>query len=426
MSTASTGAHTLRRYSKKHHIIALVGTIGIGVAGCVVTSPIATAENMCRPYAPDSSEQLSAAVTGSSSNDLLGSSDLGSSFPRKTPSRLPSSTKSTKALYQFTGPDSPDQTEQAGLSTTDLGIMWDSGDGRTLIAFGDSFRCVPGQGEGWHSNALFYSHSGNPARGFRIDGVASGDSSSEFLPQALHRDGVEMTKIPTAGIHIDGVQYVDFMSIKKWGKPGQWTTNYAQTVQSRDGGKTWKPSAGSTRTNTNPSNDPRVAQGLPNHVPGVVNFQLTAFVQDKNDSKFVYVFGTPNGRHGAARLARIPTADFPSWDTAEFWTGSSWSTKATDASPVIDGRVSEMHVHFNKHLGRWVAMYENASGIVLRQADSLEDPWEPAKTVISRLQSPDIYGAFPFPQQSGKDLYFVATQWSGYNPTVFRTDLDQL
>lgn len=85
-----------------------------------------------------------------------------------------------------------------------------------------------------------------------------------------------------------------------------------------------------------------------------------------------------------------------------------------------------MHVHFNEHLGRWVAMYENASGIVLRQADSLEGPWEPAKTVISRLQSPDIYGAFPFPQQSGKDLYFVATQWSGYNPTVFRTDLDQL
>ena len=33
------------------------------------------------------------------------------------------------------------------------------------------------------------------------------------------------------------VQYVSFMSVKQWGSPGQWTTNYAAIAYSTDNGE---------------------------------------------------------------------------------------------------------------------------------------------------------------------------------------------
>src|SRR5699024_5688276 len=107
----------------------------------------------------------------------------------------------------------------------------------------------------------------DPSNGIHLTRPVNGDRSDEFLPHSLKIDGVEMTIIPTSGIAIDGVQYVDFMSVKKWGTPGNWTTNYAATAKSTDGGKTWTVMEGSKRTNTNPSTSDKLPT-LPAHVRG--------------------------------------------------------------------------------------------------------------------------------------------------------------
>jgi hypothetical protein len=110
----------------------------------------------------------------------------------------------------------------------------DAGDGRTLIAFGDSFTCS-GAGNGWYSYALFESRDTDPTDGLYVDGTVDGSRSGEFLPTSLKVRGVEYTKIPTSGIEVGGEQYVDFIPVKSWGQAGMWTTNYAQTVVSRAG-----------------------------------------------------------------------------------------------------------------------------------------------------------------------------------------------
>lgn len=389
----------------------------------------------CDSYTPGQIDRA-AALLSSGTGSLPGSSTSGSSqalgsvgpsWSNATPFDLPSLSGPTESMYMVTGPNSPDNTAALGLASTDLGFMWDAGNGTTLIAFGDSFTCKTSS-NGWHSNALFSSRDTDPTDGLLIDGTANGQTSGEFLPRSLKVPGVEHTKIPTSGIEVGGHQYVDFMSVRSWGQAGQWTTNYAQTVVSEDGGRTFTPVDESTRTNSSPSTDPRLPQ-LPAHRSGDQNFQMTAMAKNpaSQADDHVYVYGTPNGRDGSARLARFTPENFPDWSKAGYWDGSSWTDAPSQAAIVIDGRVSELSVQYNEHRGSWLAMYESTEGIVLRESAYPTGPWGPKRTVISKLQVPDAYGAFMLPHQAPEDdgkLYFVATTWSGYNTAMLRTDLD--
>ena len=92
---------------------------------------------------------------------------------------MPSLTGNTTAMHILTGPNGPDQLSNFGLASTDLGFMWDAGDGRTLAVFGDSFSCGPG-GDGWHSNAIFESDDRDPSNGIHLTRPVNGDRSDEI------------------------------------------------------------------------------------------------------------------------------------------------------------------------------------------------------------------------------------------------------
>lgn len=418
-------------------LISATCTVALSVAGLsVATFSVATdsaSANPCSTYKPTLGDVLEAngsSVPGSSATgsipgaDVLGSS---SAWGDGKPVGLPSVTGNTEAIHMLTGPDGPDRLNDMGLASTDLGIMWDAQDGRVLAAFGDSFSCS-GPGNGWHSNALFQTDDRDPSNGIYITGSANGDRSAEFLRSSLKVPGVEHTIIPTAGIAVDGVQYVDYMSVKQWGSPGQWTTNYAETAQSTDGGQSWTPVPGTMRTNSKASTDPRLP-AMPSFARGNENFQMTAFAsapEGVSGSGYVYVYGTPNGRSGQGRVARIAHKDFPRFDRAEYWDGHGWGREIASAAPVLDGRVSELSVQYNQHLGAWLAVYEDPSGIVIRKSDAPEGPWSSPVTLISRVQAPDIYGGYMYPFQVDDNLYWVATTWQSYNAAVYRTDLDKV
>ncbi|AHW64315.1 hypothetical protein CGLY_09350 [Corynebacterium glyciniphilum AJ 3170] len=401
---------------------ATVTVLGTGSAGAAP----------CDTYSPNLIDRASALLSsGSGSSGSSGSSSASgslTSWAGDTPWDLPNVSGPTEAMYMVTGPNSPDETQRLGLASTDLGFMWDAGEGRTLLAFGDSFGCDSGL-SGWHSNALFSSHDTDPSDGLYLDGTVNGERSGEFLPVSLKEPGVEHTKIPTSGIEVNGDQYVDFMSVKSWGNAGQWTTNYAQTVKSTDGGKEFRPVDVSTRASSRASGDDRIA-GVTGDSAVVDNFQMTALTKHTEDgTEYIYAYGTPSGRDGSARLARIAENDFPDWSAADYWDGEGWSDRFSDAAIVLDGRVSELSVQFNEDRGRWLAMYESTEGIVLREATSPTGPWSSRKTVVSRLQVPDAYGSFMLPTQDPADpstLYFVMTTWSGYNTAMMRTDLDRV
>ncbi|HIW95547.1 MAG TPA: DUF4185 domain-containing protein [Candidatus Corynebacterium gallistercoris] len=383
-----------------------------------------------RPTLPEilaangSSESSSPSALGSLGDILPNASGSTASFIEGRPVGLPNVTGTTEAIHMVTGPDSPDQLNENGLASTDLGIMWDAGDGRTLAAFGDSFSCT-GQGDGWHSNALFYTDDVNPSNGIHINGTVNGERSGEFLPTSLKIPGVEHTIIPTAGVEVGGVQYMDFMSVKEWGRPGQWTTNYAQTARSTDGGATWEVMDSTIRTNRHASRDSRLPT-IPTYQAGNENFQMLAFAKPPAgaENSYVYIFGTPNGRSGSAHLARVPVTDFPNFDAAEYWTGSSWASGIANARPVFGPHVSELSVQYNDHLGAWLALYETPGGIVVRKADTPQGPWTDATTLVSKTKVPDLYGGYMYPHQVDNNLYWVATTWQSYNAALYRTDLD--
>ena len=95
----------------------------------------------------------------------------------------------------------------------------------------------------------------------------------------------------TPGTQYGATQYLSFMSVKQWGAPGQWTTNYSAMAYSTDNGENWTIAPQSVRQNWG----------------GNANFQQAALVRPGDG--YVYSYGTPNGRGGAAYVSRVAEAD---------------------------------------------------------------------------------------------------------------------
>ncbi|AWK71891.1 carbohydrate-binding domain protein [Rhodococcus oxybenzonivorans] len=353
----------------------------------------------------------------------LGSGSLGSSsnndinpipWLNGSDGRLPELRGHTQAVAHITGPRSTNDTIfRFSVLGTDLGIMWDNGAGQVLTAFGDtvglSDNPLCGLVGDWRSNILLRSSDRDLTNGMSIENspVDRPNHSKEII-QSKKIPGVEQTVIPTTGISVGPVQYINYMSVRSWGAPGEWETNASGIAYSVDNGENWVTDPLTLRPN----------------VPGTgaENFQMGSYV--KHDG-FVYAFGTPSGRSGDARLSRVPEAEIRNLTAYEYWDGKAWvKANAALAAPVIPGPVSELSVQFNEYLGQFVAMYTDAgNSVVMRRSDRLESGWSAPEVLVSSRDVPELYGAYMHPWSKGSDLYFLATTWSDYNVMLLRTNL---
>ncbi|MEV0046190.1 DUF4185 domain-containing protein [Nocardia rhamnosiphila] len=320
------------------------------------------------------------------------------------PRGLPALPGDTQAVFQVTGPDSPNRTQQVNVLGTDLGVMWDDGAGTMLTAFGDSAglgvpNLLAGSVWAWTSNALFFSHTKDPAHGIVFDGAVPNPLPSPKIP------GIEISFIPTAGISVGGVQYLSMMSVKEWGDHGLWTTNFATLAASGDGGRTWAQLPTTRRAN----------------VDGHERFQQNAFVKDDG---FVYRYGTPAGRNHPGYVSRVREADIANIDAYEYWDGQGWKPNdARAAAPVVDG-VAELSVQWNDHLRKFVMLTTDPyNSVVLRTADAPEGPWSTPRVLLEAAALPTAYAPMIFPYQTGSDLYFLLTVHRQYNVLLMRTPL---
>lgn len=333
----------------------------------------------------------------------------------------------TQFLQLVTGPTSPTESiNRFGVAGTDLGIMWDNGDAadpQILMAFGDTMGDCTVPGNQWRSNVLF--RSSTPAEalgdGITIDSAATGpDGLAKSIVPRSHLPG-EVTTIPTAGISVDGVQYLRFMSVAQWGQPGSWTTNYSGLAYSEDNGENWEvvPAMARPITDTVPAGD-----GAPPVDAAWRGAQMSAFLTAEG---YLYEYLTPSGRQGAPVLARVPEADVRDPDDYEYWDGAGWVPDVRDAETVMPGPVSEMSVMWNAHLGKYTAMYSQGfDSVVLRTADRPEGPWSRATSLIDYSMLPGVYGAFMHPWAQGEDLYYLVTTWNAYNVFLVRTKLSEI
>ncbi|SDC72471.1 DUF4185 domain-containing protein [Rhodococcus tukisamuensis] len=364
---------------------------------------------------------------GSSSGSATGS--LGKALPWITGSpdgALPQLTGRTKAIEMVTGPGSPNDTiNRFNVSGTDLGIMWDNGlagaDHDTLVAFGDTVGKCGSEGDDWRSNVLFRSADTNLADGMRIDSspLDAPNHSKEIIP-GFAIPG-EFTTIPTGAVAYNGVQYIRFMSVRSWDTPGNWTTNYSAIAYSTDNGENWSLDPATVRANTEGIG----IEDIPAIAPGNKNWQQSAFLTGRGDG-YIYEYGTPSGRFGDALLARVHGDQLRNLTAYEYWDGTGWTADAEAAKAVMPAPVSELSVQWNDYLGKYVAMYTDLDGLVIRQADNPQGPWSGTQTIISGLLLPSVYGGFMHPWASGRYLESVVTTWDRYNVIYMRTDLQGL
>lgn len=329
-------------------------------------------------------------------------------------------------VAKLTGPDSINDTSAKWEVTAgDLGIIWDNGNGQTLMAFGDSYGpgwTGPGAGVGdpatldWRCNLLARSSDHDLSDGMSFDDmvVDRPGHAKELLP-CEKQAGVEATVIPTAGIAVGKRSYLHYMSVNYWGAAGRWFTNYGGIAYSDDNGQTWIDSPDTRWVNTSGSwNNP---------------FQVASYVRSDG---YVYMFGTQNGRGGPAYVARVPEKQLLKKAKYEYWTGTAWRTGSEwQAAPIVTNNVGELSVQYNEHLRRWIMLYvDDARGvggqpaIVLRQAPAPTGPWSGEKVIVSGQDYPGLYGSYIHPWSSGSDLYFAMSQWGPYNVYLMKTTLE--
>jgi hypothetical protein len=319
----------------------------------------------------------------------------------------------------ITGADSINATEaRYKIKGTDLGIMWTDERGQVLAAFGDTFG--PGwagisSGFGnpatidWRSNTLARSSDRNPADGMSFnDFVTDRPGHAKELLPSLKRDGVEMTTIPTGGINIGGRNFMSYMSVRKFTQPGHWITNRSGVAYSDDGGQTWKDVPSTHRKNTAALDE---------------KFQMIAYA---GRDGFVYAFGTPNGRFGAAHVARVPEKLLLDNTAYEYWTGTAWQRDSSaNAAAIVPAPVGELSVRYDETLKSWqmMTMDEGRGAIVVRLAQQPTGPWGAPITVATSKEYPHLYGGFLNPDSKGSDIYFTMTQYDHYNVSMMHATL---
>lgn len=395
-------------------------------------------------------------VCGGSPSGPGGSSGGGSSFrgaaaaPALTATpglSLPVLEGRTEALSLLTGAGSPQRTDrQWGIAGTDLGIAFTTQAGDTILAFGDTVAC-DGSTTDWRSNVLVRTSDTNYTDGLKLEQALTGAGwtterakAAQFIP-SQKVPGVEHTTIPTAGIAVvdengDEHLYIDYMSVRSWGVPGDWKTNYAATVHSSDDGETWELVPESLRVNSagkvnqDVITDLKVDKEFTTARKGNDNLQMSALVQGKEDG-FIYRMSTPSGRFGGAVLSRTEAEHFPAEDQFQYWDGTDWQEDPAAATTIFTGRVSELSLSYHPGLKQWVALYMiEGQGVVMRTAEELTGPWSEQRMLVDIGTIPDLYGAFVLPYNGmdpneSDDLYYVATTWSDYNVMLMRTPLSE-
>ncbi|UVE97062.1 DUF4185 domain-containing protein [Dietzia sp. B32] len=410
--------------------ITAVTAASLAAGALTLLAPIAVAAP-CDPWPP--------AGAGAGSGSLSGS--LGGSAPEPaTPwangerGYIPVLQGRTTTVELLTGPTSPNDTvDRFGITGTDLGILWDNGDSarpQVMMALGDTMGDCTAPDDEWRSNILFRSDDRTLTDGMRVtDAPMERPGMAKSILPRTGQPG-ETTVIPTAGVEVGGTQYLRYMSVERWGDPGEWTTNYSALARSTDNGENWRPVRGTARRGTAPMPLPAdLGAESTTHVAG----QMSAFV--KHDG-FVYEYLTPSGRSGSARLARVPEAQIEEMAAYRFWDGSDWVVDHRDAVPVLGApngtSVSELSVSWSEHLGRFIALYNNrANNIVMSQAATPWGPWSGEDILLSYQHVPTLYGAFVHPwspavETRGEDLYFTMSTWDAYNVFLMRTDLTQI
>lgn len=298
-------------------------------------------------------------------------------------------------ISQLTGAGSPARTDERwNITGTDLGFTFEH-NGTLYMVFGDTWGRDGDEGADWRSNTMAIVEP-HPEHGYvLVDAITDANGEAKELLASLKQPGTEYTVIPTSGIAVGERMYLHYMSIRDWDE--HWW-GYKEPVVN-GAGFAWSDNLGQDWVKDD------AARWIGNSP-----FTQTAIVADNDD---IYVFGTPAGRFGPARLFRVAGEHLLQPEHYEFWNGEDWGPNLDQAAEVVPAPVGELSVRWSPHHQRWLMMYLNdeTHNIVLRTAERLQGPWSDEHIVVTADEYPTLYGPFLLPI-TGPDIYFTMSIFS--------------
>jgi len=135
----------------------------------------------------------------------------------------------------------------------------------------------------------------------------------------------------------------------------------------------------------------------------------------------IYMWGTPAGRSGGLKLAKVLPKQILKKDNYTYFVGCDsqgkplWSSNEDDAQSIIDAGVGEPCVRFNPYLKRWMLTYLKSNSALVMQVS--KDPWGPfsaPRVLTTQAQYPTSYNGYmhkKYFENDGKIVYFLMSQF---------------
>lgn len=331
-------------------------------------------------------------------------------------------THGLQIVSRLTGPN---LTGNAGIGGADLGHMVNH-NGKTYFLFGDTFASEASAGSGgpdWRNNVMAWTTDRNPADGITFDGwLTRPDGTAR---QAIAPGNDPVTYIPTGAISVGDRIYAWYMHVSNW---TGWTVDHAGLAWWREGDSQF-------------TNVPGFAfPGSTDEGRHGGNFDMVAASYrsplENTTDKHIYIWGTPGGREGGVKLARVMPDQIENLSAYEYFEGEvasvpHWTSNEFAAERIVPPGVGEMSVMYNQAVDAWTLMYMTGGAspdIEIRQSKTPWGPWSDAVTVSDFSQiSGGQYAPYMNPlyvEDGGKTLYFTVSRWDPYDVYLARVTLD--
>lgn len=381
-----------------------------------------------------------------------------------------------EVLGFVTGKNSKNDTlKRYKVGGTDLGMpVYNSVTNEMFLAFGDTFSDPFGIDKPnlnfkcrWRSNVLAKIKLKDSYK----DGIEIVDflknkktNIAKSIIQGHHtkdEENVEVTKIPTGLIEVNGTIYMFYFSIRRW-KPIA-TMNYGGCIKSTDNCKTWTRVYDLTWVDETTKKFDDTIETLINEPASNVVHKLE-FVKSKKkvdvkghkghfytlnypvDGKdgYIYLFGECGYRKRGIKLARVLKENIEKFDEYEYMIDTDdnlnpiW-VKGKDGltlqkrnvnSYLIANPSGELSVAYNKYLNKWLLfkISEDKEQVLCYQSDNIYGPYGKPIEIINnldpRLPNDIVYAPLTHEklfEEDGKIMNVLLSLWlPNYNPVVLR------
>lgn len=336
-------------------------------------------------------------------------------------------------VRRLTGPqgsNSINPTWQVGIGGTDLGHTVNH-NGKTYFLFGDTFASEASEGSGgpdWRNNVMAYSTDLNPSDGITFDGWIT--RSNGTAKQVITPGNQSVTYIPTGAISVGDKIYAWYMHVTDW---SDWSLSHAGLSWWSEGDDQFTI-VSNYRFENPQGGDYSWGQGTQGGNFGMVAASYRSPLEDSGDP-FIYVWGTPGGREGGVKLARVLPSQIENLAAYRFFNGTFagvplWTTNEYSAVEIVPSGVGEMSVMYNEVLGAWTMMSISGGGqpdFEIRQAPNPWGPWSDPIIVADFSQAPGLYSPYMNPlyvEDGGRTLYFTMSLWNPYDVYLAKVTLD--